>query len=76
MTQLESANREVIRILEAYICLEAVGYSKPKFQMGNFNFDAISKTADSKVTAQLSKILSKHGLNNDHLVAMVYLKDC
>eukprot|EP00981_Chlorochromonas_danica_P014744 scaffold8739_cov173-Ochromonas_danica.AAC.3 len=68
--------REAVRILEAYICLEAVGGSKTKFRKGNHNFDAISKTSDPKVTAQLSKILSTRGLSTDHLATISYLKDC
>lgn len=68
--------REVIRILEAHICLEAVGGSKTKFRNGNYSFDAISSTADPKVTAQLSTILSTRGLSTDHLSTISYLKDC
>lgn len=68
--------REAVRILEAYICLEAVGGSKTKFKKGNHNFDAISKTSDPKVTAELAKILSVRGLSKDHLATISYLKDC
>mmetsp|Transcript_18400 Transcript_18400/g.26523 ORF Transcript_18400/g.26523 Transcript_18400/m.26523 type:complete len:286 (+) Transcript_18400:34-891(+) len=68
--------REAVRILEAYICLEAVGGSKTKFKNGNHNFDAISKTSDPKVTAKLANILSVRGLSKDHLATISYLKDC
>jgi hypothetical protein len=68
--------REAIRILEAHICLEAVGGSKTKFKKGNYNFDAIAKTADPKVTSELKKVLIKRGLSSDHLTTISYLKDC
>lgn len=68
--------RKAVRILEAHICLEAVGGSKYKFRKGNYNIDAISKTADPVVTAQLSRILSTRGLSTDHLTMIAYLRDC
>eukprot|EP01033_Poteriospumella_lacustris_P005926 gene5926-gene6524 len=67
--------REAFRILEVHICLEAVGGSKSKFRNGNHDFDAISKTADPKITAQLSTILSTRGLSTDHLTMIGYLKE-
>eukprot|EP01033_Poteriospumella_lacustris_P003934 gene3934-2796_t len=81
ITELEARDRpitvsEAVRILEAHICLEAVGGSKTTFRWGNYNFAEISKTADPKVTAQLSKILSARGLSADHLAMISYLKDC
>jgi len=68
--------REAVRILEGYICLEAVGGSKTKFKRGNRNFDAISKSSDTKVTAGLAKILIVRGLSKGHLATISYLKDC
>ena len=68
--------REAVRILESYICLDAVNGSKTKFRNGNFNLDAISKTSDPMVTAKLSNILSDRGLSKDHLVTISHLKDC
>ena len=68
--------RDAVRILETYICLDAVGGSIKKFKKGNYNLDAIFKTSDPMVTAKLSNILSDRGLSKDHLATISYLKDC
>lgn len=68
--------RGIVRILESYICLEAVGGSKIRYRQGNHNFDVISKTADPIITAELSRVLSARGLSKDHVIVMDYLKDC
>jgi FtsZ-binding cell division protein ZapB len=65
--------REAIRILESYICLEAVCGSKTKFRSGNYNFDAIKKNVQYYISFQ--NVLSKYELTRDHLVVMAFLKE-
>jgi hypothetical protein len=66
---------KAIRILEAHLCLEVLGGSKTKFRKGNYNFNGISRKSDPKVTSELSRILAKHNLSEDHLNMMMYLKE-
>jgi hypothetical protein len=68
--------REAIRILESFICLEAVGNSKTKFKNGLYNFDAFSRYGDSANQSDLKDVLTKRGLTFDHCKVMAYLKDC
>jgi hypothetical protein len=64
---------EAMRILEAHICLEAAG-SKRKYIRGHYNFEKI-RNGETDVQTRLATILSDHGLTNDHLNMIDYLKD-
>jgi hypothetical protein len=65
--------REAMRILEAHICLEAAG-SKRKYIRGHYNFEKI-RNGETDVQTRLATIMSDHGLTNDHLNMIDYLKD-
>jgi regulator of replication initiation timing len=67
--------REIIRVLESFICLEAAG-SKTKFRKGHFNFDVIAKQGDQSVKTALATVTARHGFTPDHFNMMSYLKDC
>lgn len=67
--------REAMRILERYICLESVGYSKTSFSAKFYNIDQIGKSGDHKVIAKFNSVLHKLGLTEDHLAYLGGLKD-
>eukprot|EP00604_Paraphysomonas_vestita_P002616 CAMPEP_0174818496 /NCGR_PEP_ID=MMETSP1107-20130205/1168_1 /TAXON_ID=36770 /ORGANISM="Paraphysomonas vestita, Strain GFlagA" /LENGTH=265 /DNA_ID=CAMNT_0016030385 /DNA_START=12 /DNA_END=806 /DNA_ORIENTATION=- len=65
--------REAMRILEAHICLEAAG-SKRKCKDGHYNFEKI-RNGETDVQTRLATIISRHGLTNNHINMIGYLKD-
>jgi regulator of replication initiation timing len=66
--------REAIRVLESFICLEAVGGSKTKFKNGNHNVESILKKGTYTIVYQ--KVLTTRKLTADHMAVLSYLKDC
>jgi hypothetical protein len=66
--------REAIRVLESFICLEAVGGSKTQFKNGNYNVESILKNGTYTVAYQ--KVLTTRKLTADHMAVLSYLKDC
>ena len=67
------STREAMRILERWLCFEAVGKSKNKFKKF-YNFDKISK--DPTIQHSLDVVLADMKLDDDHLTLLSYLKDC
>ena len=65
--------REMMRILERSLCMDAAG-SKSKFRK-YFNIDKIKTSTDVHIQQALNRILQERNLGEDHLDAIAYLKD-
>jgi hypothetical protein len=66
--------REAFRVLESFICLEAVGGSKTKFKNGNHNVESILRKGTYTIAYQ--EVLATRKLTADHIAVLSYLKDC
>lgn len=68
--------REAMRLLERWICFNAVNKSKTKFKTDCFNFDKIKNCGDQQIQTRLAGTLSSLNLRKEHLNMLAYLKDC